>query len=460
MTLKSKSLRNWQKKALDKAIHHYQSGNNNFLCIAAPGAGKTRFAATAAKALLDEGLVDIVICIAPSKAVSAGTQKAFSSALQDPFNGKIGSIGLVVTYQSLQYCYGELAQLVINHSALIVSDEIHHCGFDPDGESNKWGYYVSALVSESNTLALTLSGTPWRSDKSKVALQQYSDDHGLVANFIYGLGEAVRDRVCRSPKMVLLDNSKITVSKNDEHHVFKSISEGVSAKKLSYLSLINSESVRSELLTMSVNELHHIKRTQTRAAGLVVASTVSEARRIQSILINSFDQSAQLVCNELPESQDIISGFQHSDVDWLVSVGMVSEGTDIPRLQVCTYLSHIRTELYFRQVLGRILRINHSYRESAVLFSLADPELLKFAERVSLDLPEEAMEITQKPAGPDLRLGESTYNQSEGGDLRNDYLEALAETSFQPSSRIALSEITESIANLCSNSYRNTILSL
>ena len=35
---------------------------------------------------------------------------------------------------------------------------------------------------------------------------------------------------------------------------------------------------------------------------------------------------------------------------------MISEGTDIPRLRVCCHLSRIRTELRYRQVLGRILR--------------------------------------------------------------------------------------------------------
>ena len=41
---------------------------------------------------------------------------------------------------------------------------------------------------------------------------------------------------------------------------------------------------------------------------------------------------------------------------WLVSVLMVSEGVDIPRLRVGVYATSARTELFFRQVVGRFIR--------------------------------------------------------------------------------------------------------
>ena len=43
---------------------------------------------------------------------------------------------------------------------------------------------------------------------------------------------------------------------------------------------------------------------------------------------------------------------------WIVAVGMISEITNIPRLRVCCHLTRVKTELHFRQVLGRILRSN------------------------------------------------------------------------------------------------------
>ena len=36
---------------------------------------------------------------------------------------------------------------------------------------------------------------------------------------------------------------------------------------------------------------------------------------------------------------------------------MVSEGVDIPRLRVGVYATTARTELFFRQVIGRFIRV-------------------------------------------------------------------------------------------------------
>lgn len=65
---------------------------------------------------------------------------------------------------------------------------------------------------------------------------------------------------------------------------------------------------------------------------------------------------------------------------------MISEGTDIPRLQVCCHLSRVKTELYFRQVLGRILRTNDSFNQQAWLYSFAEPKLVEFTSRIAEEI--------------------------------------------------------------------------
>lgn len=67
---------------------------------------------------------------------------------------------------------------------------------------------------------------------------------------------------------------------------------------------------------------------------------------------------------------------------------MISEGTDIPRLQVCCHLSRVKTELYFRQILGRILRTTRALDQQAWLFTFAEPKLVEFAHRIELELPD------------------------------------------------------------------------
>jgi len=106
------------------------------------------------------------------------------------------------------------------------------------------------------------------------------------------------------------------------------------------------------------------------------------------LLQNEFNQSGVIVTYRHDDPLNEITRFRTSDTQWIVSVGMVSEGTDIPRLQVCCHLSHIKTELYFRQVLGRILRISDAENQEAWLYTIAESQLSCFAERIAEDLPD------------------------------------------------------------------------
>jgi RNA polymerase subunit RPABC4/transcription elongation factor Spt4 len=63
-----------------------------------------------------------------------------------------------------------------------------------------------------------------------------------------------------------------------------------------------------------------------------------------------------IVHSQLPNSESRIRAFRNTDKRWLVSVAMVSEGVDIPRLRVLIYLPNALTELAFRQAIGRVVR--------------------------------------------------------------------------------------------------------
>ena len=65
---------------------------------------------------------------------------------------------------------------------------------------------------------------------------------------------------------------------------------------------------------------------------------------------------------------------------WLVSVLMVSEGVDVPRLRVGVYATTARTELFFRQVIGRFIRRTPAPKEQmAHVFLPSDPRLKRLA---------------------------------------------------------------------------------
>jgi superfamily II DNA or RNA helicase len=73
---------------------------------------------------------------------------------------------------------------------------------------------------------------------------------------------------------------------------------------------------------------------------------------------------------------------------------MISEGTNIPRLQVTCHLTRIKTEMHFRQILGRNLRITDAPNQEAFLYMPAEPKLVEYAYRVAQDIPAEVDVVT------------------------------------------------------------------
>ncbi|WP_298944233.1 DEAD/DEAH box helicase family protein [uncultured Psychromonas sp.] len=383
-------LRQWQKECFQEAIKHYSELNKHFLCLATPGSGKTVLAAEIAAYLLDEDKIDFVICFSPSTEISNGMKRTFSKRLNCNFDGVIGSVGCSYTYQNMRFFNDDYWKLLRNNRVLVVFDEIHHCAGSSNEDANIWGEEIIKNIQEHASYTLALTGTPWRSDLLPIALATYSDpDNQIECNYTYSLQQAVKDGVCRNPKIVLIDNEEISVkTKDKETKIFKSLKALLKAPLISYQDLITHDVVIQHILVKGCHKLAEIRKSTPDAGGLIVASSVDHAQQIMNLLTEKLQKTAVIVTYKEQNVSDKINYFRFSNTQWIVSVGMVSEGTDIPRLQVCCHLSRVKTELYFRQVLGRILRVNNSMNQEAWLFTFAEEKLSIFANRIDQELPD------------------------------------------------------------------------
>ena len=382
-------LRQWQKECFQEAIKHYSALNKNFLCLATPGSGKTVLAAEISAYLLDEDKIDFVICFSPSTEISNGMKRTFSKRLNCNFDGVIGSVGCSYTYQNMRFFNDDYWKLLRNNRVLVVFDEIHHCAGSSNEDANIWGEDIIKNIQDQASYTLALTGTPWRSDLLPIALATYSDpDKKIQCNYTYSLQQAVKDGVCRNPKIVLIDNEEISVTTQDqETKIFRSLKALLKAPLISYQDLITHDVVIQYILEKGCHKLAEIRKSIPDAGGLIVASSVDHAQQIMNLLTDKLQQTAVIVTYKEQNVSDKINYFRFSNTQWIVSVGMVSEGTDIPRLQVCCHLSRVKTELYFRQVLGRILRVNNSMNQEAWLFTFAEEKLSIFANRIDQELP-------------------------------------------------------------------------
>ncbi|MFL7033887.1 DEAD/DEAH box helicase [Vibrio lentus] len=428
-------LRAWQAECAAQAIEKFTSNkHSHFFCQATPGAGKTVMAAEVASRLFEQGMIDLVLCFSPSLTVAEGMKKTFSWKLECSFNGGLGSLGGSYTYQSIRFLEQNFWSTVSKYRVLVVFDEIHHCSFDDEGRSNSWGLEIVSKIQGFARYTLALSGTPWRSDRLPIVMAEYSDPEGkVVCDYQYGLQQAVDDEVCRRPKIVLIDNEHLSIQAGSDNQHFASILDCLKQSDVSYQSVIHNEDAMNYILNSGCQKLAQIRQESPRAGGLVVASSIKHAKDIQKRLVEHFKQSACLVTYHHDDPLHEIESFRHSNVQWIVSVGMISEGTDIPRLQVCCHMSSVKTELYFRQVLGRILRINDSPNQEAWLYTFAEESLIGFAERIEQDIPDSCKYIKQDNNVPsainEKRLPSKTVSESVQSNRSQPSLLSWGETS-------------------------------
>lgn len=402
------SLRSWQTACIAAALDTYRS-KSHFLCMATPGAGKTVMAATVASRLLRENKIDFIFCFAPSKTVVESIKATFTSVLGNRFDGFVGSVGGAYTYQAMSGFESTIWQVLQNKRALVIFDEIHHCAGHGNDGLNAWGHEIVKHVRNNATYTLALSGTPWRSDHRPIVLSQYefpqAENEKIRCDFSYGLQQAIDDEVCRIPSVVLIDNDQLSYRCGDTSSKYSGLPELFEETDVTYQAVLNNEKALIHCLSLACKRLDLIRKTSPNAAGLVVASSIKHAVFIAELLRVKLKENPIVVSHTDPMANRTIEKFRSSDKRWIVSVGMISEGTDIPRLQVCCHLSRVKTELYFRQVLGRILRRLKKLDRKAWLYTFAEPQLMEFAKRLTEEVPDSEMDFVLSPASV---VGKST----------------------------------------------------
>lgn len=408
-------LRRWQSEAIDSVMTKFQWGDPHFLCLATPGAGKTLMASLVAQRLMNTGQIDLVFCFSPSVNVSTSFQSSLQTHLRGRMDGRLGSKGQSLTYQSMLNLDEKFWSLMSQYRTLVIFDEIHHCAGGDLGCANAWGEKIMQHIQGQATYTLALTGTPWRSDKVPIVLSSYCHEGRVQCDYSYGLGQAITDQVCRIPRITAIDNEDIRLKSGSEEDRYRSFGDLLSKSKCSYQQLLENTDLITYLLRKTANKLNQVRKHHPEAGGLIVAASVEHALKVAYILEHEIGDEAYIATYMHDNAQEIIRHFRDTREKWIISVGMISEGTDIPRLRVCCHLTRVKTELYFRQVLGRILRSSGVLSEEGYLLMPAEHNLIEYAQRIAEDIPQvntitvESME-TQVTTGsaPDESTSTST----------------------------------------------------
>lgn len=392
-------LRGWQSECINSAISKFTSSTDSrdfkkhFLALATPGAGKTIMAATLARKMYELGLIDLVLCFSPSSIVSSDFSDELTAQFKTEFNGKVGSLGDAFTYQKLGTLDSHTWKLFDCFRVFVIFDEIHHCAGSSTHDANAWGAPIIEIIREKAAYSIALTGTPWRSDSLPIALSTYCEDNRIQCDYVYGLKQAIADEVCRIPQVIAVDNNKIVVNRPEKQKVYNSFNTLLTAKATSYSHIVLNETVNEQVLSRAIIKLNELRKINSYAGGLVVASSIEHAEAIKLLMIKKYSIDAVVVTTNESRPSNKIKDFRNSSDEWLISVGMVSEGTNIPRLQVCCNLTNVTTEMYFRQIFGRVLRKTNASNQEAFMFMPAEPKLVSYARRMVQDIPDEVAKV-------------------------------------------------------------------
>lgn len=381
-------MRQWQRKALEE---YRVRSMRDYVAHVCPAAGKTRWALEVAKLLRSQGLIERIVVVVPSSALrvqwadAAHTLGIDLDPVMTNASGseRRGSLGPVVTYHQVN----EQKSLHRKHCAaptLVIFDEIHHAA-----DQLSWGDSIAEAF-EPAARRLLLTGTLFRSrPEQRIPFVEYDNDGIAVAHTSYSYGTAIGDGVCRTIEFLAYDGQ---VSWIDGSRSSSPITTHLGADlALDDVSIALSSAYQPggnymrEMITLANERLMSQRTEVPDAAGLIIASTQEEARQYGRLVTSVSGSTPVVVVSDDPDASRNIDDFARSTVPWIVAVSMVSEGVDIPRLTVGVWATRIRTELYFRQIVGRFVRQRDDETHNAALFIPALQPLLGYAEAVEAE---------------------------------------------------------------------------
>jgi superfamily II DNA or RNA helicase len=420
-------LHDWQQGCLQTWL----ATDGPFLVMACPGAGKTRLATRVIRIRKGSPGKQFAIVVCPTDPIKdqwANTAH-YSDGLKMTTKLRAGTCaplafdGACVTYAQLPMLVRSIETWRRNGlKILVVFDEVHHCS-----EDATWGIAATS-VGQSSDRILSLSGTPFRSDGSRIPFIEYSKDGFAIPQSCYTYAQAIADGVCRRVMFNLRDGFVQRKWKSDERSVEQLLTKCSDEETGSWLrsGLVCDGDIVKNLIQDAWSELKKMRDAGDLTAAMAIHCMPSstsdyEAKYIEQVakvVLSLTGIRPTVVHNGIANASELIPIFAASCDQIIIAVKMFSEGVDIPRCRVGVYLSNVTTETALRQMVGRHIRSERNKGTSQYAYvAMPDvPVFRDFATKVELEVKvgiKDAEDRLQKrQACSDIDLGERNSVQT------------------------------------------------
>lgn len=359
-------LRRWQIEAFEMVEKKLFDQERDMALAVAPGCGKSLLALLACKKAKERGFRRIIVVVPSIELKNKFINDALNSGIKlwhaDNGNGARpprGYDGVVTTYAAV--AAGDAKRIYrkgCSADTMVVLDEIHHAG-----DKAAWGESIQYAFEQAG-FRLLMTGTPFRADGSAIPFVEYDADGKIKTDFSYTYGEAWMD----SPKPIRTLQFhrqgadaqwqwKDDIGDVGDVHRLSSSEADDKTHTLVLGRLLNPDnSYMSDTIAKAHADLMARRAHTPDAAGLIVCKDQDHARRVQRLLHQVTGVNAPVVTSDETGSTEAIASFRSGTAPWIVAVKMISEGVDIPRLEVLVWATVERAELFFQQVVGRVVR--------------------------------------------------------------------------------------------------------
>ena len=377
-----------------------------YTVYAGTGSGKTQCAGHLAAYMRNSGKVDQVVLVCPNRSIRRRAKQVFFDVFNIDlvvFNARKHADGIGRAKEGYILTYAHLIQnpqlhrRICSANTIVIFDEIHHLG-----DKNGWGEAaVEAFGRVRHVVALT--GTPYRSDNTRIPFVTYEEvgTDGLARfrpDFAYTLGQAVADGVCRKPLFRFhkatvrirpqADAGELEVTFDDTN-----VTDQIASLRLRGAVQYGSPA-RLEMLRSALDEC----RAENRKVVIFLGgdsdsehTATTDATQLLPTELHELgigEHEYEVVVGVDKEAQDKIAKFGASPKWILVSVNMVSEGTDIPELSAAIFLTSVTAKQTTVQRIGRALRFMGptDTNPEAVVFMFGDANLLALADEIEKEI--------------------------------------------------------------------------
>lgn len=382
------SFRDWQKEALPRIAEEIFC--HGFATLqAAPGAGKTLFAAALFKKLNEAGYIDRMTVIVPNTALLQQWRSELGrlDVRLDtrPRNGAIerrGLAGVVTTYQSLPSSARVHAVQQNLRTTLVVLDEVHHVATDA-----MWGWAVREMLGDVVTGqihasgVLNMTGTLFRSRPTeRISTVRYERgiDGGAQklqarADYSVPTRELIQRGELRPPDLYsfssyarYLDVTKGRYIRNDvtdldDEHRNSVVRQAVASRE--WIQGFARDAYRllgKQLESLEWKEplkLLFVASDQTAARDAAAALNKAAGKKFAHLVTS--DEPGALTRLRIAKNETAPCG--------IVTVRMITEGFDCPQVSTIAYASNVTAQLTISQMMARAMRVTEVERSKQII---------------------------------------------------------------------------------------------